>query len=171
MEAFNNFFSWFLTHLAGGNWHSSVLEFIGDSTNLQDFSIIMIITFSLFLFFNLIQLVISGVDRMRPEGLIVYIPLALLYLIGTIVSNLIIISIGITIGGMIGFYLIGGLYFLFVIINAMQYWTDEEPMNGFFNYMRFTLDYSERAGDFLKDKKKLKAKYSNYLKIQYYEHD
>jgi len=163
------FFIWFATHLAGGNWHPNFLE--GLTENAFDTSCILLIAISLLVAFNIIQFVASGVNRMHTESLPFYIPLTLVYVFTNILLALAVISLGITIGGFIGLCILVGMYGFIIIVNSLQYWTDEEPVDGMFNFMRFVIDYSKDAGDDRKRKKDLTQKYNYYLNLQYYEHD
>jgi len=104
----------------------------------------------------------------RTQRLIIKPPLFLLYFIFNTFVHILVMIIGITAGGFVGWLLVlilwSGTHIFFII---SQHDDGDEELSGIFHIFGWLDQYTDKIAEFMLYRKKLKEEYKQYLKIEY----
>ena len=168
-----NLIHYIVTHFSGFalGWHSKSLADLGNIPNSggwEGFSIIIMIFIGIILVCNLANYVAIIVNELTSiQSLIFFIPSAIFYLIFNVIFHMFLVCLFITIGGLVGFCLIGVVYIILLAVFSAGQVNDNGYATGTFNLMRFITEYSDKLGNYFDNINIMKTKYNKFLNTQY----
>jgi len=104
----------------------------------------------------------------RSQRIIIKPFLFLLYFVFNIFVNILVLIIGMTAGGVIGFGIVMAAWGIFQIVALISQHDDGDgKIDGVFNIFGVIDQYANKLAEFMLHRKTLKDKYQQYLKIEY----
>lgn len=156
---------WGVQHLSGSMWFEHVRELETGEWNAV--AILIIVFTGIVALANIIHAICY---RVREEDVIwfPFVPMTLLYIIINVLLNLAIIVLSFSIGGAIGFGIIGVIWIIILLVVSYQQVIEADDWSdGIFNLNRWIIQYSQSFTEFVRYKKSIKQEYRKYLNIQY----
>lgn len=146
-------------------WFSKSYNELSTAT-WDSIGIVMWIIIFVFLFFNICYFIYDYIEQNRNYPFLYFIG-ALSYIIFNQISLIFLSCLFLSIGGFIGFSVMGVLYILMILTHLIVNKEDEDDYYGYLNFMEIAIDYFQEVGEQLHKRRLLKQKYYKFLNQKY----